>query len=52
MRRVVEVPRETITSNGRKGSARIVDGLSPVKGVTVHPEILSAPDITRIMEEV
>lgn len=49
MRRVVEVPRETMTSKGRSGSARIVDGLSPVKGVIVHPKFSLAPDITRIM---
>ena len=33
MRNVVLVPRETIASSGRSGSARIVAGLSPVKGV-------------------
>lgn len=32
MRKVVEVPRETMASIGRRGSARIVAGLSPVKG--------------------
>lgn len=38
MRSVVEVPRDTMTSKGRRGSARIVDGLSPVNGVIVHSE--------------
>ena len=32
MRKVVDVPRETIASSGRNGRARMVDGLSPVKG--------------------
>lgn len=50
MRRVVDVPSDTITSKGRSGSARIVDGLSPVNGVIVHSLKLLAPDITRIGE--
>ena len=33
IRRVVDVPRETIASRGLRGSARIVEGLSPVKGM-------------------
>lgn len=32
IRKVVEVPRETMASRGRRGRARIVEGLSPVKG--------------------
>lgn len=32
MRKVVDVPRETIASNGLSGRARMVEGLSPVKG--------------------
>jgi hypothetical protein len=35
-RRVVEVPKETIASSGRRGRARIVEGLSPVKGQTAQ----------------
>jgi hypothetical protein len=34
MRKVVDVPRETIASEERSGRARMVDGLSPVKGIT------------------
>ena len=37
----MEVPREIIASNGRSGSARIVDGLSPVNGVITHSAIPS-----------
>ena len=36
MRKVVEVPNETMASKGRRGKAKIVEGLSPVKGVMVH----------------
>ena len=36
MRKVVEVPKETIASSGRRGSAKIVEGLSPVNGAIVH----------------
>ena len=36
IRNVVDVPSETIASKGRRGNARIVDGLSPVKGVMVQ----------------
>lgn len=32
MRNVVEVPRETMASSGRRGRESIVAGLSPVKG--------------------
>ena len=32
MRKVVDVPRETMASRGRRGRERIVAGLSPVKG--------------------
>jgi len=32
----VDVPRETMASRGRRGRARMVEGLSPVKGVMVH----------------
>lgn len=32
IRNVVEVPRETIASSGRRGRERMVAGLSPVKG--------------------
>lgn len=38
MRKVVDVPRETIASNGLKGKARIVAGLSPVKGAIPQSE--------------
>ena len=31
-RKVVEVPRETVPSRGRRGKARIIDGFSPVEG--------------------
>ena len=33
MRKVVDVPRETMASEARRGRERIVDGLSPVKGI-------------------
>lgn len=36
MRSVVDVPRDTIASMGLNGSARIVAGLSPVKGQIAH----------------
>ena len=32
----MEVPSETIASRGRRGSERIVEGLSPVNGAMVH----------------
>lgn len=32
IRNVVDVPRETMASRGRSGRAKIVAGLSPVKG--------------------
>ncbi len=32
IKNVVEVPSDTIASSGRNGRARIVAGLSPVKG--------------------
>ncbi len=34
MRKVVDVPNETIASDGCRGNARIVEGLSPVCGAT------------------
>jgi hypothetical protein len=33
MRKVVDVPKETMASEERRGRARIVDGLSPVKAM-------------------
>ncbi len=36
MRKVVDVPNETIASKGRSGRASIVDGLSPVEGATAQ----------------
>ena len=36
MRKVVEVPSETIASRGRRGIARIVEGLSPVNEAILH----------------
>lgn len=33
MRKVVDVPKETIASSERRGRERIVAGLSPVKGM-------------------
>lgn len=38
---MVDVPRETMASSGRSGRARIVDGLSPVKGAM--PQSLGKP---------
>ena len=39
MRKVVDVPRDTMQSSGHRGRARIVEGLSPVKGAMVHVEL-------------
>ena len=36
IKNVVDVPNETIASDGFNGSARIVDGLSPVEGIMVQ----------------
>lgn len=33
MRKVVDVPRDTMASSGRRGRERIVAGLSPVNGI-------------------
>ena len=36
MRKVVDVPNDTIASRGRRGKANIVEGLSPVEGLMMH----------------
>tara|TARA_R110002003_G_scaffold122_1_gene10998 strand:- start:5808 stop:5933 length:126 start_codon:yes stop_codon:yes gene_type:complete len=38
MRKVVDVPRETMASEARRGRARMVDGLSPVKAMICAEE--------------